>query len=74
MVRNHTPLGVITEKGIVSYLYKEIGESLDEIRTSKAITKHIISVRIHPSMIYGYTHDKKVASHMFKHDRRWFKI
>ena len=23
---------------------------------------------------YGYTPDKKVSSHMFKHDRRWFKI
>jgi hypothetical protein len=23
---------------------------------------------------YGYTHDKKVSSHVFKHDRRWFKI
>jgi CBS domain-containing protein len=44
VVRNRTPLGVITEKGIASYLYKEIGESLDEIRTSKAITKNIISV------------------------------
>jgi len=44
VVRNDTPLGMITEKGIASYLYKEIGESLDEIRTSKVITKHIISV------------------------------
>jgi len=44
VVGNHAPLGVITEKGIASYLYKEIGESLDEIRISKAITKHIISV------------------------------
>jgi CBS domain-containing protein len=44
VVRNHTPLGVITEKGIAGYLYKEVGESLDEIRTSKVITKHIISV------------------------------
>ena len=23
---------------------------------------------------YGYAHDKKVSSHMFKHDPRWFKI
>jgi len=23
---------------------------------------------------YGYAHDKKISSHMFKHDRRWFKI
>lgn len=23
---------------------------------------------------YGYAADKKVSSHMFKHDRRWFKI
>jgi CBS domain-containing protein len=44
VVKNQTPLGVITEKGIASYLYKEIGESLDEIRTSKVIAKHIISV------------------------------
>jgi len=44
VVGNRVPLGVITEKGIASYLYKEIGESLDEIRTSKVITKHIISV------------------------------
>ena len=44
MVNNDTPLGVITEKGVASYLYKEIGESLDEIRASKVITKYIISV------------------------------
>ena len=30
VVRNDTPLAVITEKGIAGYLYKEIGESLDE--------------------------------------------
>jgi len=23
---------------------------------------------------YGYAADKKVSSHMFKHDSRWFKI
>ena len=23
---------------------------------------------------YGYANDKKVSSHMFKDDRRWFKI
>lgn len=23
---------------------------------------------------YGYAPDKKISSHMFKHDRRWFKI
>jgi hypothetical protein len=23
---------------------------------------------------FGYAADKKVSSHMFKHDRRWFKI
>ena len=23
---------------------------------------------------YGYSPDKKVSSHMYKHDRRWFKI
>jgi hypothetical protein len=23
---------------------------------------------------YGYAADRKVSSHMFKHDRRWFKI
>jgi hypothetical protein len=23
---------------------------------------------------YGYARDKKVSSHMFKHDNRWFKI
>ena len=23
---------------------------------------------------YGHAADKKVSSHMFKHDRRWFKI
>ena len=64
VVRNRTPLGVITEKGIASYLYKEIGESLDEIRTSKAITKHIISVS-KDTPIYECARimiDKKISS------------
>lgn len=44
VVRNQTPVGMITEKGIGSYLYKEDGKPLDEIRTSKAISKPVISV------------------------------
>ena len=47
VVRNDTPLGMITEKGIASYLYKEIGESLDEIRTSKVMTTHNIGMTTH---------------------------
>jgi len=41
---NNTPVGMVTEKGIASYLFKNSKEPLDEISISRAMRTPIITV------------------------------
>ena len=46
VVSNNTPIGMVTEKGIASYLFKNSKEPLDAISISKAMRTPIVSVNI----------------------------
>jgi CBS domain-containing protein len=41
---NNAPIGMVTEKGIASYLFKNLKESLDEISISRAMRTPIVTV------------------------------
>jgi len=44
VVTNNTPIGMVTEKGIASYLFKNSKEPLDEISISRAMRMPIVTV------------------------------
>ena len=44
-VSNNTPVGMVTEKGIASYLFKNSKEPLDEISISKAMRMPVVTVK-----------------------------
>ena len=47
---NNTPIGMVTEKGIASYLFKNSKEPLDAISISKAMRTLIVSVNVDTSI------------------------
>ena len=47
---NNTPIGMVTEKGIASYLFKNSKEPLDAISISKAMRTPIVSVNVDTSI------------------------
>lgn len=50
VVSNNTPIGMVTEKGIASYLFKNSKEPLDVISISKAMRTPIVSVNTDTSI------------------------
>lgn len=58
---NNAPIGMVTEKGIASYLFKNSKESLDEISISRAMRTPIVTVN-HDASI------KSCAEMMIKND------
>jgi len=50
VVSNNTPIGMVTEKGIASYLFRNSKEPLDTISISKAMRTPIVSVNIDTSI------------------------
>ena len=47
---NNTPIGMATEKGIASYLFKNSKELLDAIGVSEAMRMPIVSVNVDTSI------------------------
>jgi CBS domain-containing protein len=50
VISNNTPVGMVTEKGIASYLFKNSKEPLDAISISKAMRTPIVSVNTDTSI------------------------
>lgn len=47
---NNTPIGIVTEKGIASYLFKNSKELLDAISVIEAMRMPIVSVNVDTSI------------------------
>ncbi len=50
VVSNNTPIGMVTEKGIASYLFKNSSEPLDAISISRAMRTPIVTVGVDTSI------------------------
>jgi CBS domain-containing protein len=50
VVSNNNPIGMVTEKGIASYLFKNLKEPLDAISISRAMRTPIVTVNVDTSI------------------------